>query len=151
MLPTWWNNLAGYYVGTSVGTTGLYIAFILPVILRYRQGAKFEKGAWSLGNHYKWINPIAIIWVALISIVFMLPTAPAGIPGNAVGFTWNAANYAPLTIGAAFLLFGGWWVLSANKWFKGPVRMGSEIELQELEERQEGEFLLPADTEFEGA
>ena len=25
---------AGYYVGTSVGTTGLYIAFILPVILR---------------------------------------------------------------------------------------------------------------------
>ena len=30
LIPTWWNNLAGYYVGTSVGTTGLYIAFILP-------------------------------------------------------------------------------------------------------------------------
>ena len=55
-----WNNLAGYYVGTSVGTTGLYIAFILPVILRLRLGDSFEHGAWSLGNHYKWINPIAI-------------------------------------------------------------------------------------------
>ena len=50
MLPTWWNNLAGYYVGTSVGTTGLYIAFILPVILRWRAGDAFEKGAWSLGE-----------------------------------------------------------------------------------------------------
>ena len=36
VLPTYWNSLAGYYVGTSVGMTGLYIAFILPVILRFR-------------------------------------------------------------------------------------------------------------------
>ena len=104
MLPTWWNNLAGYYVGTSVGTTGLYIAFILPVILRYRQGASFEKGAWSLGKHYKWINPIAIVWVVLISIVFMLPTSPGGIPGHSSPrFDWNLANYAPLTIGSRVL------------------------------------------------
>ncbi|MEI8105533.1 MAG: amino acid permease [Actinomycetes bacterium] len=149
MLPTWWNNLAGYYVGTSVGTTGLYIAFILPVILRYRQGDAFEKGAWSLGRHSRWINPIAIAWVTLISIVFMLPTAPAGIPGNAAGFTWNAANYAPLTIGGAFILFGGWWMLSAKHWFVGPVRMGTEAEIEQIEVKEEKEFLLPADTAFE--
>src|SRR5262249_62129819 len=82
LLPTYWNNLAGYYVGTSVGTTGLYIAFILPVFLRFRLGDKFEHGAWSLGNHYKWINPIAMVWVAFISIVFMPPTAPPGLPSN---------------------------------------------------------------------
>ena len=145
LLPTWWNNLAGYYVGTSVGTTCLYIAFILPVILRLRAGSSFEKGAWSLGNHYKWINPIAILWVVFISIVFMLPTGPKGIPGNGAGFDWNFANYAPVTIGGAFLLFGGWWVLSAHKWFKGPVRMGTEAELERLEHEQEGEFLLPAE------
>ncbi len=149
LLPTWWNNYAGYYVGTSVGTTGLYIAFILPVILRLRQGERFEKGAWSLGRHYKWINPIAIAWVVVISIVFMLPTVPSGIPGN--GLNWNFVNYAPLTIGGALILFGGWWLFSANKWFKGPVRMGTEIELEQLEEKQESEYLLPADTEFEGA
>ncbi len=149
LLPTYWNSGAGYFVGTSVGTTGLYIAFILPVILRYRQGDSFEKGAWSLGKHYKWINPIAIAWVAFIFIVFMLPTVPAGIPGNnSPKFNWNLANYAPLTIGGALLLFGGWWVLSASKWFKGPVRMGSDDELSALEGKQEGEFLLPADTEY---
>ncbi len=145
MIPTWFNNLAGYYVGTSVGTTGLYIAFILPVILRYRQGDKFETGAWSLGRHYKWINPIAIVWVALISVVFMLPTSPGGIPGHSSpSFSWNLANYAPLTIGGALVLFGGWWLLSANRWFTGPVRMGTEDELAELEAKLEGEFLLPA-------
>jgi hypothetical protein len=29
--------------------------------------------------------------------------------------------------------------------------MGTDSELEQLEERQEGAFLLPADTEFEGA
>ena len=148
MVPTWWNNLAGYYVGTSVGTTGLYIAFILPVILRYRKRESFEHGAWSLGSNYKWINPLAIVWVAFITIVFMLPTGPKGIPGNDAGFDWNYVNYAPLTILGAFLLFGGWWVLSAKNWFEGPVRMGTDEELEQLEARQEAGFLLPADTEY---
>jgi hypothetical protein len=30
-------------------------------------------------------------------------------------------NYAPLTVGAALLLFGGWYLLSARNWFTGPV------------------------------
>jgi len=149
LLPTWWNNLAGYYVGTSVGTTGLYIAFILPVFLRYRQGSGFQHGAWSLGNHYKWINPIAMVWVAFISVVFMLPTGPGGIPWN-TAWSWNLANYAPATIVGAFVLFGGWWVLSASKWFKGPVRMGTDEELLALEAQQQKQFLLPGDTEFSG-
>ncbi len=80
----------------------------------------------------------------------MLPTSPAGIPWNDA-FTWNAVNYAPLTIGGALILFGGWWLLSAHKWFKGPVRMGTDEELEVLEAKQEDAFLLPADTEYEGA
>jgi hypothetical protein len=30
-------------------------------------------------------------------------------------------NYAPLTVGAALLLFGGWYLLSARRWFTGPI------------------------------
>jgi len=33
------------------------------------------------------------------------------------------------------LLVGGWWFLSAHKWFKGPVAQGSEEELARIEER----------------
>jgi amino acid transporter len=134
MIPTYWNAYTGYLVGTSIAVIGLYIAFILPVVLRYRMGDKWEPGAWSLGKHYKWIDPIAIAWVALISILFLLPVSPAGIPfKNDPGWNWDVVNYAPLTVGGALILFGGWYLLSARRWFKGPVRQGTEEELERIE------------------
>jgi hypothetical protein len=35
------------------------------------------------------------------------------------------------------LLFGGWYVLSAHKWFKGPVRQGDDAELARIESEYE--------------
>jgi amino acid transporter len=121
MLPTLLNGAVGYLVGTSIAVIGLYIAFVLPIILRIRQGDRFEAGAWSLGRHYKWISPIAVAWIGIVCVLFLLPVSPRGIPG-AEDFDWNVVNYAPLTVGGALLLFGGWYVLSARKWFTGPVR-----------------------------
>ena len=37
---------------------------------------------------------------------------------------------------------------SANKWFEGPVRMGTDEELERLEAEQEKRFSLPADTAY---
>jgi len=132
MIPTYWNNVVGYLVGTSIAVIGLYIAFVLPIILRWRQGERFERGAWHLGKHYKWIDLLAIGWIALICILFLMPITPTGIPWK-TGFDWNVVNYAPITVGGALLLFGGWYVLSARKWFKGPVREGSDEELERIE------------------
>jgi uncharacterized membrane protein len=55
-------------------------------------------------------------------------------------------NYAPILVGGAILLFGGWWVLSAKNWFKGPVRMGTEEELERIEEQYERPAGTPAPT-----
>ncbi len=121
MIPTLANGVVGYAVGTSIAVIGLYIAFALPIILRIRKGAAFEHGAWSLGNHYKWIAPLSVIWIAIICVLFLLPFSPNGIPG-AAEFTWELVNYAPLTVLGALVLFGGWYFLSAKKWFTGPVR-----------------------------
>ena len=41
------------------------------------------------------------------------------------------------------MLFGGWWLISAHKWFTGPVRMGTEEELERMEEETLGQFDLP--------
>jgi amino acid transporter len=136
MVPAIWNYLVGYLVGTGIAVIGLYVAFILPVILRFRLGDRFEHGAWSLGRHYKWIDSIAIIWVAIIAVLFLLPPYKSSVPWDDE-FTWEAANYAPILVGGALLLFGGWWVLSANKWFKGPIRQGTDEELERIEERYE--------------
>ena len=132
MIPTLWNAVVGYLVGTSIAVIGLYIAFGIPIYLRWRAGDAFERGAWHLGERYRWIDPLAIAWIVLICILFMLPIAPAGVPGDDA-FDWNVVNYAPLTVGGALLLFGGWYALSAKNWFKGPVRQGTEEELEQIE------------------
>jgi amino acid transporter len=132
MLPTYWNNTVGYLVGTSIAVIGLYIAYGIPIYLRWRAGDAFEAGAWTLGKHYKWINPIAFLWIVLIAILFIMPTVPNGIPWHS-GFDWNVVNYAPITVGGVIVLAGGWWVLSAHTWFKGPVREGTEEELERIE------------------
>ena len=137
MLPTLKNAAVGYLVGTSIAVIGLYIAFVLPIILRYRKGETFERGAWHLGQHYRWIDPIAIVWIFFISVLFLAPITPTGIPWKD-GFDWNVVNYAPLTVGGAFVLFGGWYLLSAKKWFKGPLRQGTEEELELIEAEYEG-------------
>jgi amino acid transporter len=132
MVPAIWNYLVGYLVGTGIAVIGLYVAFILPVILRFRLGNRFEPGEWTLGRHYKWIDLIAIVWVAIITVLFLMPPYKASIPGTD-GWTWEAVNYAPILVGGALVLFGGWYLLSAKNWFKGPVRMGTEEELEAIE------------------
>ena len=83
-IPAYFPNSAGYPVAffavTSVSVIGLYIAYTIPVYLRWRAGSSFEPGPWTLGNKYKWMNLIAIVWVAICVVVFSLPFTPAGVP-----------------------------------------------------------------------
>src|SRR5215831_17289102 len=142
MVPAIWNYLVGYAAGTAIAVIGLYIAFVLPVFLRLRLGDRFQRGAWSLGRHYKWIDVIALGWVAVIAVLFSLPLYHDGLPW-VDSFSWSLTNYTILWFVGIGLFFGGWWVLSARKWFKGPVRMGTEEELARMEVEREGEFALP--------
>jgi amino acid transporter len=141
-LPAWWFGYVGYAASTAIAVIGLYIAFMLPIILRLRAGDKFERGAWHLGRHYKWIDTLAILWIVFICIVFMLPSYYLGVPWN-TGFDWNYVNYTPLPVIGAFLLFGGWYVLSARKWFKGPIRQGTDEELMQIEATFEAPVAAP--------
>jgi amino acid transporter len=146
MIPAWWNYFVGYAVGTAIAVIGLYIAFVLPVYLRLRKGDSWdEPRAWSLGKHYKWIDTISLLWVALITILFIFPLYKAGLPWES-DFSWELTNYAILWFAGIGIVFGGWWALSARKWFKGPVRMGTEEELERMEEEQLGQFELPTES-----
>jgi hypothetical protein len=140
MIPTLANGVVGYAVGTSIAVIGLYIAFALPIILRIKAGDKFEPGAWSLGKHWKWVSRIAVVWIAVVCVLFLLPLTPNGVPGTE-GFSWESMNYAPLTVGGAVVLFGGWYVLSARKWFTGPVQEArAQEQLQAMQQQQQREM-----------
>ena len=96
--PAWSGNTFFVYAAvTSVATIGLYIAYILPIILRLRAGDKFEPGPWSLGRWYKPLNVIAIIWVIFISVLFIMPITDTAVWWNA-DFDYKTANYAPIAI-----------------------------------------------------
>jgi len=124
-IPAYFPNSAGTPVAflavTSISVIGLYIAYTIPIFLRWRAGDSFEPGPWTLGSKYRWMNVIAVVWVAICVVVFSLPFTPAGVPWR-TGFSWNAVNYAPLiVIGvmvAVTIWYGGW----ARHYFKGPVR-----------------------------
>jgi hypothetical protein len=106
-----------------VTVVGLYLAYVIPVFLRWRMGDTFKAGPWTLGNHYKWMCPFAIVEVLVVVLIAFLPTSPLGIPGRD-GFAWNngAINYCPVIVLGVLAFAGIWWILSAHNWFTGPVR-----------------------------
>ncbi len=108
-----------FYAVVSVAVIGLYLAFLIPIWLRWRLGDAFEVGKWNNGAKYKWMNLVAVTEIAIISIYFVLPFVPQGNPFND-DFSWKFVNYAPiLTIGSLIALWI-WWKTSAHKWFTGP-------------------------------
>jgi amino acid transporter len=108
-----------FYAVTSVAVIGLYLAFLIPIWLRWKMGDAFVPGSWTNGNKYKWMNLVAVAEIAIICVYFVMPFTPAAIPFHE-DFSWKFVNYAPiLTIGSLIVL-GIWWQVSARKWFTGP-------------------------------
>src|SRR5581483_4859168 len=124
-IPAYKGNHAGLPVAflavTSISVIGLYIAYTIPVFLRWRMADRFEPGPWTLGRKYRWINLIAILWVGLCVIIFSLPFTPAAVPFGKT-FSWSSFNYAPLVTIVVIVAVTVWYLGSARKSFKGPVR-----------------------------
>jgi amino acid permease (GABA permease) len=118
-------NPTAYAAVTSIAVIGLYIAYVIPVFLRLRAGDRFDRGPWHLGRWSFAIGTIACVWVAAITILFMLPQAsPIGV---------KTFNYAPIAVLVVLGFAGTYWLVSARKWFKGPKVQGSVEELAEIE------------------
>jgi amino acid transporter len=114
---------AAFFVVTSISTITLYLAYMFPIYLnwrnkRRRQGefTTRETAPWSMGKWGPLVNVIAIVWVLIISVIFSLP------PNELVLWTM---------VGLAIVL-GLYWQLSAKKNFAGPSKT-DEAALRKLE------------------
>ena len=125
-IPAYFPNSAGYPVAffavTSLTVIGLYIAYTIPIFLRWRMGDRFQTGSWTLGRKYRWINLIAIVWVGLCVIIFCLPVSDPGAVFFKKGFSWGDVNYAPLITIAVMAVVTIWYFGWARNTFKGPIR-----------------------------
>jgi amino acid transporter len=103
---------AAWFVVTSISTICLYLAYGIPVLLNLRNrlrgtGERMTPSvaAWSLGRWSSLINIVAVIWIVIITIVFMLP------PNELV--LWTMIAVAILLIAV--------WLLFARRNFRGPA------------------------------
>jgi amino acid transporter len=124
-LPYLWNSTA-YAAVTSIAVIGLYVAYVLPTFLRLRLGASFQRGPWHLGRWSAPIGVIAVVWVVIITILFMLPAASP--------VTWKTFNYTVIAVAVVLGFAGIYWIVSARKWFTGPKVQGTAEELAEIEQ-----------------
>jgi amino acid permease (GABA permease) len=127
VLPSLWNTTA-YLAATSVAVIGLYIAYVGPVLLRRRLGDEFQPGPWTLGKWSPVVGWIAIVWVGIICILFVLPTASPITP--------STFNYTIIAVAVVLAFAAIWWFASARKWFTGPKQ-------NLIEKAAHGEQTLP--------
>jgi amino acid transporter len=114
---------SAYYVVTSISTITLYLAYMFPIYLNWRNRRRGQgeyatpaTAPWSLGRWGPVLNVIAIVWVLFLTVIFSLP------PNELVLWTMLA-----LTVGLM-----GYWQASAKRTFVGPTR-ADEQALRRLE------------------
>lgn len=99
-----------YTVIVTLSTIGLYISYVIPIILvvgARRKGAWTNLGPWNLGKWGGVINIISIAWIALITVLFVAP------PNQLTGYT-----FAGLTV-----ILTLYYLTLARGKFKGPQRL----------------------------
>lgn len=146
-LPSLGSSVA-FSAATSITTIGLYISYgasfshcaaqpertvnlfaAIPIALRVFYNGNFVRGPFHLGRFSLPVASIAVIWTCFISIVFVLPQL------NPVDS--QTLNYAIVAVGIVITYSVGFWLVSARKWFKGPVKqieqegMGVDVQMDE--------------------
>lgn len=96
----------------TLSTIGLYVSYVIPVALVLRERARGrwkELGPWQLGKWGGLVNAVAVMWVAVITVLFVAP------PNQLTGYTF----------GGLLALLSIYYFGFARKSFKGPKLRGA--------------------------
>ncbi|EAU81715.2 GABA transporter [Coprinopsis cinerea okayama7 len=112
-LPSLGSEVA-FAAATSIATIGLYISYAIPIALRVIYHDRFVRGPFHLGKFSYPVAVVSVCWIIFITVAFIIPQIN---PVNSQ--TFNYASVAVAVVSAYSVWF---WLLSARKWFTGPVR-----------------------------
>jgi len=102
---------------------GLYVSYAAPIFLRITSGRdKFVPGTFTLGRWYMPIGIVAVAWVTFIVVLLLFPPSQVTNAKN--------MNYAVVIIMGVFVFATASWIISAHKWFIGPVKTIDEPEYE---------------------
>lgn len=112
-----------YPAVTGISTIGLYLSYGIPLLLKLRAVRRGvwtsqANGPWNLGNWSVAVNVIALVWIAFITVLFVLP------PNDLTGYIFAG------TLAALVVFYFG----HAHGRFRGPVpQAASDAELLRME------------------
>jgi amino acid transporter len=105
---------------TAISTIALYWAYGVPIFLGIFGKQEWRDHAvWKLGRFSKPIALVAVVWIVVISVLFLWPTS---------GNPWTLIAYL-VFLGALVVYYFAW----ARNRFKGPIVEVGEVELTEIE------------------
>jgi len=117
-LPALWSPVA-YGAVTAINVIGITPAYAIPIFLRLRKGGSFARGPWHLGRWSIPIGVVAVIWVALVTVLFCLPqTSPV---------TGTSFNYAPIALVVVLVLATAWWPVARRRYAIPAVHTSAEM------------------------
>ncbi|WP_413805271.1 amino acid permease [Streptomyces sp. OE57] len=123
-LPSLYSETA-YGAVTAINVIGITPAYAIPVFLRLRAGDRFQPGPWNLGRWSKPVGWIAVVWVAVVTVLFCLPQSSP--------VTVDSMNYASIALAVVLLLATVWWFV-ARRSYNTPSAYGSAREQAEIAE-----------------
>src|SRR5207302_1461576 len=92
---------------TALSTIALYASYGLPIaagLWARATGRWKERGPWDLGRHSLWVNLLSLLWIAVLTALFVLP------PNQIAG----------LTFAGCLVLLALFWFLWMRRRFRGP-------------------------------
>ncbi|MCQ8190760.1 amino acid permease [Streptomyces rugosispiralis] len=123
-LPSLYSETA-YGAVTAINVIGITPAYAIPIFLRLRAGDRFQPGPWNLGRWSKPVGWIAVVWVAVVTVLFCLPQSSP--------VTADSMNYASIALAVVLLLATIWWFV-ARRSYNTPSAYGSAREQAEIAE-----------------
>ncbi|NUH37961.1 amino acid permease [Streptomyces samsunensis] len=123
-LPSLYSETA-YGAVTAINVIGITPAYAIPVFLRLRAGDRFQPGPWNLGRWSKPVGWTAVVWVALVTVLFCLPQSSP--------VTADSMNYASIALAVVLLLATIWWFV-ARRSYNTPSAYGTAREQAEIAE-----------------
>ena len=128
---------AVYSIVVSISVIGLYVSYVIPVLLALIYPKRWTPGPWNLGRYWPIVGWVAVVWVAFISVVLMLPEYKADYTGDIIGWLTATGTWAGPSV-AIFLVLGGlYYLLWGQHHYTGPIMMGSEDDMKRLESEVE--------------
>jgi amino acid transporter len=103
-----------YSAMVALSTIALYASYGLPIALGFRarkSGRWARRGPWDLGAASATVNAIALAWIAVLTVLFVLP------PNEVAGFT-----FAGLLV-----LLSAYWTFWRRNDFRGPPGIEPEM------------------------